>query len=298
MKVLLLLLLITIVGLYIFNRFQVKKAETMYPPTGNFVTVNGCKLHYQSAGTGDPIVFLHGAMLSSTDFKEVVNIAAKQGYRALAFDRPGYGYSERPKDVEVTPIFQAQMIHQALNKLGVEKPIILVGHSWSGTMTLAYALQYPHQVAGVVLLGAAMYKEGYPAEHGDLLSKVVTTPLLGDLILNTFLKTPLGKGLSNSMVTATFTPENAPKDYRDEVFALGFRPSHFRANREDVLFFPKVSKQLSERYHEIQTPSIIAVGEKDPFGTIEQAKRLTKDMPHAKLELIPNLGHMIPELHP
>lgn len=60
-------------------------------------------------------------------------------------------------------------------------------------MTLSYALQYPNEVAGIVTLGAVMYKEGYPAEHGDLLSKIITTPLLGKLILNTLLKTPLGK---------------------------------------------------------------------------------------------------------
>ena len=59
-------------------------------------------------------------------------------------------------------------------------------------MTLSYALQFPHEVAGIVLLGPAMYKEGYPAENGDPLSKMITTPFLGNLLLNTLLKTSLG----------------------------------------------------------------------------------------------------------
>lgn len=296
--IVLLCLILLVVELYAFNRFQVKKAERSYPPTGKFVNVEDCKLHYISAGTGDPIVFLHGGILSSRDFKDVVPLAAEQGYHAIAFDRPGYGYSERPKHVDVTPEFQAKLIHKALKELGVNKPIILVGHSWSGTMTLSYALQYPNDVAGIVMLGAAMYKEGYPAENGDILSKLVTTPILGDFLLNTLLKSPFGKGLSDSMVKATFAPESAPEEYTKEVFALGFRPAHFRANREDVLFFPGTSKHLSKRYQEIKTPTVIAVGEKDPFGTIEQAQRLKKDIPHATLKIIPNIGHMIPELHP
>lgn len=48
----------------------------------------------------------------------------------------------------------------------------------------------------------------------------------------------------------------------------------------------------------LKTPTLIVVGEKDPFGTIEQAQRLKKDIPHAEYRLIPNIGHMIPELHP
>ncbi|WP_249260857.1 alpha/beta fold hydrolase [Virgibacillus pantothenticus] len=296
--ILLLLLIAFIGGLYTYNQLQVKKAETFYPPNGKFVTVDHYKSHYISAGTGNPIVFLHGGILSSRDFKDVVQLAAKQGYHALAFDRPGYGYSDRPRHVEVNPIFQAKLIHNALKELDINKPIILVGHSWSGTMTLSYALQFPNEVAGIVTLGAAMYKEGYPAEHGDSLSKIVTTPFLGNFILNTLLKTSLGKGMADSMVRATFAPEYAPEGYKEEVFALGFRPSHFKANREDVLAFPGTSKHLCERYKEIKIPTIIAVGEKDPFGTIEQAQRLKIDIPHAKYSLIPNVGHMIPELHP
>ncbi|PWA12329.1 alpha/beta hydrolase [Pueribacillus theae] len=294
----LLLISVFIGGLYVYNQVQFKKAESLYPPIGKFITVDDVKLHYISEGSGQPIVLLHGGMLSSGDFIDVIKLAAKQGYHAIAFDRPGYGYSERPKQIEMTPIFQAKLIHKALKKLRINKPIILVGHSWSGTMTLSYALQYPSEVAGIVTLGAAMYKEGYPAEHGDFLSKLVTTPILGSFILNTLLKTPLGKGMANAMATATFEPEKVPEGYREKVYALGFRPGHFKANREDVLAFPETSKNLSSRYKEINIPAMIIVGEKDPFGTIEQAQRLKNEIPHATLMLIPNIGHMIPELHP
>jgi len=143
-----------------------------------------------------------------------------------------------------------------------------------------------------------MYKEGYPAENGDVISKAITTPILGDIILNTLLKTPLAKGMATSMVRETFAPEQVPDGYKEEVYALGFRPTHFRANREDVLAFPKTAKNVCEKYKDITVPTVIVVGDKDPFGTIEHAERLKKDIPHAIYKVIPDIGHMIPELHP
>ncbi len=80
-------------------------------------------------------------------------------------------------------------------------------------MTLSYALQFPKEVAGIVILAGAMYKEGYAAENGDLLSKFVTTPFLGSMILNLLLKTPLAKSMAFSMAKQTFAPEQVPEKY-------------------------------------------------------------------------------------
>ncbi|PAD39666.1 alpha/beta fold hydrolase [Terribacillus sp. 7520-G] len=294
-----LLAVVLVIGFLVgFNHAEFKKAEKAFPPQGKFVTVDGHTLHYISAGTGQPVVFLHGGMLSSRDFAAAVQLAAAQGFHAIAFDRPGYGYSSRSTAGKTTPDSQAVLLHHALKKIGVEQPIILVGHSWSGTMTLSYALQFPSLAAGLIIAGGAMYKEGYPAEHGDILSKIVTTPVLGSTLLRTLLKTPLAKRMANTMVKQTFAPESVPAGYTEATYALGFRPRHFRANREDVLAFPGASKKLSGRYKEITVPVVIIVGEQDPFGTIVQAERLKKDIPHSLLKRIPDIGHMIPELHP
>lgn len=270
--------------------------EKGLPAADQFVTVEGISLHYYSKGEGQPVVFLHGGILSGVDFENVIELASQQGYRAIAFDRPGYGYSERPKK-KVTPQLQAQLIHEALRKLNADQPII-AAHSWSGTMALSYALQFPDDVKGIVALGAAMYKEGYPAENGDPISSLVTAPLIGPLILHALLKTPIGTAAANHMLNASFAPEPVPAGYREKVLALWLRPGQFRANREDVLAFPAAYLEASKRYSEIQTPLVIAVGEKDPFGTIEQARRLKQDVPHAELMIFPDTAHMIPQNHP
>lgn len=290
-------ILLLFLGLYIYNIIEIKNGESEFPPKGEFITINNVKLHYYTKGEGKPIVFLHGAMLSGNDYKDVLYLIASQGYQGIAFDRPGYGYSERAEG-NVTPISQATLIRNALKEIGIDEPIIIVGHSWSGTMTLSYTQQFPDEVEGIILLGAAMYKEGYPAENGDILSKIVTTPIVGDVMLNTMLKTPLGKNLAINTVSATFFPENVPEGYLEETIALGFRPNQFKANREDVLKFPKTSKEISSTYSNIDTPTVIIVGKEDSFGTIEQGKRLNKELKNSELQVIPDIGHMIPMLHP
>jgi pimeloyl-ACP methyl ester carboxylesterase len=289
--------IVAVGGLYLYNQVKFIRASRDYPPQGHFVSVNGFKLHYISEGTGQPVVFLHGGVLSSDDFSEVIKLAAKDGYQAIAFDRPGYGYSGRPLR-GMTPVTQAALIHKAVKALHIDEPIILVGHSWSGTMTLSYAMQFPNDVAGLVTLGGAMYKEGYPGEHGDSLSSLVTIPIIGDLIMNTLLATPLGTLMGKSATVAMFKPENPPSGYEEKLLALWARPKQFKANREDTLAFPKTSAEISQWYKDIQTPVVIVVGEEDPFNTIQMAERLHHDLPHSKLVKLARTGHMIPDNHP
>jgi pimeloyl-ACP methyl ester carboxylesterase len=279
-----------------YNYFKVKQAERRYPPGGSFITVNGVRLHYYSEGEegAPPVVFLHGGVLTGNDYRQVVAMAREKGYRAFAFDRPGYGYSDRPK--AATPEEQARLIRNALEKLGAKRPII-VGHSWSGLLALAYALQYPDEVAGIVTLGGAMYAEGYPAGRGDVISIAATAPLMGPFLLHTMLAV-IGPLLSNLMIKASFTPESVPPPYRSEAKALWLRPRHFRANREDVMHFVPAATRLSGQYKGISVPLIIAAGEDDPFETREHSYRLHQEVGHSQLLVWNGVAHMIPQLHP
>lgn len=285
--------------LFLYNHYQLKQIEKQYLPQGEFVTVEGLKLHYICKGnpSGKAVVFLHGGVLHAHDFDNVIDLAAKAGYYAISFDRPGYGHSERPINKIITPIDQARLLYGALKQLQIEQPII-VSHSWSGVLALAYASYFPHHLSGIITLGGAMYKEGYPAENGDPISRLVTTPIVGSLIMHTLLQSPLGRLLGKAILIATFAPEHPPKGYEEALLNVWFRPRQFRANREDILAFPPTAFELSQAYRDIKADIIIVVGEDDPFGTIEQAHRLNNELPQSRLLLLPNVAHMIPQNHP
>src|SRR5688572_14540748 len=81
-----------------------KAVEYRNPPIGKFLQIDGARLHYFELGSGAPFVFLHGNATLLQDFtlSEAFATAATQG-RAIAFDRPGFGYSSRPATRQWTP---------------------------------------------------------------------------------------------------------------------------------------------------------------------------------------------------
>ena len=80
-----------------YNIYRARKAEREHPPTGRFVTVDGVRLHYIEKGEGPPVVLLHGNVVTAEDFRTsgVLELLARR-HRVIAFDRPGFGYSDRP----------------------------------------------------------------------------------------------------------------------------------------------------------------------------------------------------------
>src|SRR5690349_19674755 len=120
------------------------------------VVVGGMTLNYVSAGSGRPVVLIHGNPGSYEDFTLAVVERLSRSYYVIAFDRPGHGYSERHDSVQTTVEVQARIILEALQKLAVEKPV-LVGHSWGGSLVLAAAVAYEDDLAGIVLLAPAAY---------------------------------------------------------------------------------------------------------------------------------------------
>ena len=111
----------------IVNRYLAKKAERANPPVGRFITVNGVRLHYFERGTGTPLVLLHGNGSMIEDFRcsGLIDLAAKK-YRVIAFDRPGFGHSDRPRSTIWTPEAQADLIAAALKKISVQRAICLL----------------------------------------------------------------------------------------------------------------------------------------------------------------------------
>jgi pimeloyl-ACP methyl ester carboxylesterase len=141
----------------LLNRHLAKKAEHDNPPAGEFLEVSGVRLHYVERGTGEPLVLLHGngSMIQDFESSGLVNLAAKN-YRVIIIDRPGFGYSSRPRNVVWTPDAQAQLIRRALERLGVSQAIVL-GHSWGASVAVALALKFPDMVGGLVLASGYYY---------------------------------------------------------------------------------------------------------------------------------------------
>ena len=149
------------------------------------------------------MVLIHGNTVSHRDFEAsglIDRLAVN--HRVIAFDRPGYGHSSRPRDRLWTPSAQAALLQAALAQLGVERPSV-VGHSMGSMVALALALDFPADVHSLVLLGGYYY----PGLRVDaLLTAPVALPVIGDVMRYTVTALS-GRLLLNKLVQAMFAPE-------------------------------------------------------------------------------------------
>src|SRR6266849_10049906 len=106
-----------------------------HPEHSWFTTIDGVRIHYQEAGDekAPPIILIHGFISSSLVWSGVFLPLARAGFRVIAPDLPGYGYSEKPRDGEYKIESQAQAVLGLMDQLGIEKATI-VGASYGAAI--------------------------------------------------------------------------------------------------------------------------------------------------------------------
>lgn len=275
-------------------RQRTREAERDNPPHGSFVEVDGIRLHYVERGQGQPVVLLHGdgCMLQDFEISGIVDLAS-QKYRVIAFDRPGYGYSDRPRSTVWTPQAQAALIHKALRQLGAEQPII-VGHSWGTLVAVALGLDYPEDVKSLVLLSGYYY----PTPRMDVaLLSPPAVPIIGDLLRYT-LSPLLGRMIWPLMKRRIFGPAEVPARFESQFPVwMTLRPSQLRASAADAALMIPAAFSLRHRYHELTMPVVIMAGDSDRYADMHvHSEQLHHELPHSSLHVTHGAGHMVHHL--
>lgn len=280
----------------LLNGQQARAAERANPPEGKFLTVDGVKLHYVDKGRGRPVVLIHGmgAMIPDMTISGLLDSAAER-YRVIAFDRPGYGHSERPRGVDWTPERHAELFARAIEHLGVERPIV-VGHSWGALVAAAWGVLRPDQVEALLLLGGVYYP--LPATAVAVTS-APAAPVIGDAMRWT-VSPLLTRAAAPKIVEQVFAPSPVPRAFREGFpFELGFRPISILAAAEDAKMLNASAERLAPRYPELAMPVTIVAGDADHIVRFdEQSERLHRAIPHSSLVRIEAGGHMIHHISP
>jgi pimeloyl-ACP methyl ester carboxylesterase len=272
------------------NHFAAKKAVRDNPPAGKFVEVGGARLHYVDYGRGEPLVLLHGNAGMIEDFASsgLVEMAAKS-YRVIAFDRPGFGHSDRPRSTIWTHDAQADLIHDALLQMGIAQAAVL-GHSWGASVAVAMALKYPDFVTGLILASGYYY----PTVRGDVVVlSGPSFPLMGDIMSHT-VSPILARLMRRYFMRRLFGPAPIPEKFKTFPEEMAFRPSQIRASAaETALMIPDALASCA-KYALLKMPIVIIAGEKDRIIDInKQSARLHRDISQSTLHRIPDVGHMV-----
>src|SRR3989440_8874585 len=247
--------------------------ERNNPPIGTFIECDGVQLHYLDCG--DPaapcVVLLHGngSMIQDFTISGLVDRLAR-GNRVLCFDRPGFGYSQRPRSRIWTATAQAALFVKALNQLGIRNPVVL-GHSWGALVAIAIGLRNDYPIRGLVLASGYYF----PTWRWDVwMLSGPAIPVVGDLVRYTVA--PI---ISWLILPGTFRKLFAPcpvaSDFKQEFpSSLTLRPKQLRAAAEESALMIPTAAQFKFLYPNIRCPVRIFHGTGDQIVECDQARRL------------------------
>lgn len=271
----------------------VARNEAAHPPTGEFVRVDGSRMHVVTAGAGRPVVYVHGAKGSVNDFTYSLRDSLAREHLAIAVDRPGCGASERPTSDGAEPAAQARLVRGAVRAV-TREPAVLVGHSLGAAVALAYALDYPQDVAAVVTLNGYVMPLGRP--HSPL-AHVIGTAGLGPLLRTTLL-VPIGHAVGTLLLRAAFSPDSPPPAYAPAALANALSPKRLTNDSADLRAIDRALELLASRYERLTVPVVAVVGLADRVIWPRQSQRLCELAPCGELIAIPGGGHLAHFAHP
>lgn len=277
------------------NYLVARNTERRHPPEGLFITVDGVRLHYSDRGEGSPVVLIHGNAVTGDDWNTSgVAELLLQKHRVIIFDRPGFGYSERPRGHLWTAAQQAELLHKALQQLGIERPVV-VGHSWGTIVALALAERHQADTAGLVLLSGYYV---WTLRPDVLLVAAGALPVIGDLLRYTI--SPLLGWLQMPLLKwQMFSPARVPARFQAEYSsAMALRPSQIRATSIDGVLMIPGALALRGEYKNLTLPVLIIAGEGDKVVFKRRSEQLQARIRGSVLQIVKGAGHMVHHLVP
>ena len=267
--------------------------ELHHAERSRFALINGVRVHYQEVGASDapPILLIHGFTASNFVWNDVLLPIAAAGFRVIAPDLVGFGFSGKPKDGEYTIDAQARMIVGLMDHLGIASAI-LVGSSYGGAVTVTCALDYTSRVERLVLVDAVIndYVKRRP------LLRLAALPVVGNVISPLMLGS---RKLVHSQMRKGYAPENMHL-FDEERMTAHHRPLLAAATQRATLNTLRrwSAKRIEEEARRIEQPALLIWGEDDPEIPLTHGHKLFEQMPNARLVVFQHCGHMPMEEYP
>jgi 4,5:9,10-diseco-3-hydroxy-5,9,17-trioxoandrosta-1(10),2-diene-4-oate hydrolase len=262
-----------------------------------YVTVDGLKTRYIEQGEGPAVILMHGASLgSSADvFLRTLGPLAKAGFRAIAFDQPGFGLTDNPTDNSAG--YRRKMMPKFIEALGLKK-VALIAHSQSGNPAVQLALQEPERYAAVVVLGT-----------GSLLP-----PLEDKKTQGADREAVVQQRLERRMAQSEPTVDDTRKLLEANLFhhelitteeltlrhsrSIGKNFQSFVARSEGAEEGNKQAKPAGtpmwQRLVEVKVPLLLIFGRNDRANAFERATLLKETYPQLDLHIVDDCKHLVP----
>lgn len=261
-------------------------AETV--PEGAFIDLPGGRIHAIVRGDGPDLVMIHGANGNARDFSfDLIDRVADE-FRVIAFDRPGFGFSDDFGGL-TSPVEQADVLRSAAEALGVDRPIVL-GHSYGGAVAMAWALRGPEDVAGLTLLGAVTHP--WPGDLG--LWYRISASMLGQRVILPLVARFAPRGAVQNTLEGVFAPDPVPEGYLAHLgFDLTLNQDQLALNARQVNSLLGYMEAMVAGYPALEMPIEALHGTEDETVYMAiHARRLAEELDNAVLTPMPGVGHM------
>ena len=269
--------------------------EALADPDGRFVELEGIKVHYKAFGEGEPpVILLHGFGASVFSWRLVMEPLAMDR-EVVAFDRPGFGLTERPLPGSwegASPYgaqAQAAMTVALMDELGVRQAV-LVGHSAGGAVAALVAETYPERVRALVLVAPAVYSSGPPSWTQPLL-RLPQVRHLGPLLARRLVGS-----LESILDRSWHDPGLITAEVR-EGYRLPLKVDDWDRGLWELLLAERVA-DLPARLGRIAVPTLVIAGDDDQIIPTGDSRRVADAIPGAVFREIPACGHLPQEEKP
>lgn len=251
-------------------------------PEGNYAQcANGYKIHYLDEGEGEVVVFLHGSGPGASgysNFKGNYPALVGAGYRCLIPDLIGYGFSDKPDDVDHPLSFFVQCIKQTLDCAGVDK-CTLVGNSLGGAIAIGLALEYPKLVEKLILMAPGGLSELADYQQMPGMQKVFQVFGSGEAVTPAVMKDLFATGLM-------FDPAYATDDLvAERMQIMQIMNGHVMASMDIPV--------LTERLGELQCPVLGFWGMNERMMPENGIMAMAHNIKNLQLVLLTQCGHWV-----
>jgi pimeloyl-ACP methyl ester carboxylesterase len=257
-------------------------------PGDLFAEVNGVEVRYRLAGAGEPVfVLLHGFGANADSWVPVMDELASLG-QVAAFDRVGFGLTERPLEWEGADPYsgpaQVALTLGLMDRLGVGRAV-LVGHSAGAAVALAMALDHADRVSGLVLEAPAV-----ESRYG-VVRLLASTPQ-GRRVAQ-FVVRRTARRIDDLLASAYHDPARITDEIR-EAYRRPLRADHWDEGLALFVAAPGLASPLG-RLDELARPVLVVTGDDDGWVGTEATIQLAGEIPGAGLVIVPACGHIVHE---
>ena len=266
--------------------------EERIKPENKFVSVDGLKLRYIEEGSGPSVLFLHGASLGSSADVFLRNLGpfAKAGFRAVAFDLPGFGLSDIPAKQSVPQ--QRNSIPKFIDAASLGKTA-LIAHSRSGGFAVQLALEDPSRYSHVIILGTGsllpLQTEAQVGRYEAVQARVDKEMAEKEPTLEDARKLLQADTFNHSLIS-----DEDVAIRHSRMVGRNFKAHQERQNQEAPAGgAAKPSKPIWERLSELKMPLLMIFGREDRAHAGERAELLKKQQPQINLHIVNGCKHMV-----